>query len=222
MLFLNSVIVKLDAPTGILVTWTYPFWSGFFANTPDIGRQTEFPHRTFPPFMNPDPEITPFLRTAWKTRKKERRNWDKYIKKRWISRVISYANHPWGWKIKWKQLKKRLKRIWLFVDIIERSIKCLYYTFQRFLVFYLNFLWKTKKITWKEFKTCYFINSLAENKHSFEWENFKVEDVFVSNDIACMLSKRKTVSTTLFSNIWNVCIVLSAFVSTETTYRFWC
>jgi hypothetical protein len=64
MLLRNSVIVMLDAPAGIVVTCIYPFGSGFFAKTPDIGRQTEFPHRTFPLFMNPEPEITPFFKTA--------------------------------------------------------------------------------------------------------------------------------------------------------------
>lgn len=34
MLLRNSVIVMLEAPAGIVVTWIYPFGRGFFANTP--------------------------------------------------------------------------------------------------------------------------------------------------------------------------------------------
>ena len=71
ILFCSSVIVRLDAPAGMLVTWTYPFWSGFLAKTPDIGRQIEFPHLTLPLFINPEPEITPFFKTALEMRKKK-------------------------------------------------------------------------------------------------------------------------------------------------------
>lgn len=89
MLLRSSVMVMLEAPAGNVVTWTYPFGRGFFAKTPDMGRQTEFPHRTFPLFMNPEPEITPFLRTACAEDKRR------------FSRVISYVNYPkndWGIK----------------------------------------------------------------------------------------------------------------------------
>lgn len=66
MLLRNSVIVMLEAPAGIVVTCTYPLGKGFLAKTPDMGRHTEFPQRTLPLFINPEPEMTPFFKTACK------------------------------------------------------------------------------------------------------------------------------------------------------------